>query len=83
MDDGERTAQLYKSVEHQKVITSASLFMATIGKNLAGEFLLEKAHGTAVHRPSIRSSELKPSKGKSREVFEPVVTAMAVLRMSL
>ena len=65
------------------MITGAALFMATIGKNLAGEFRLEKAHGTAMHRLSIRSSELKPSKGKSREVFEPMVAAMAVLRMGL
>ena len=57
--------------------------MATIGKNLAREFFLEKTHGTAVHRLSISSSELKPPKGKGYEVFEPMVAAVAVLRMSL
>ena len=83
MDRRECASKLTEAIQHQQVVAGAALFMATIGKNLAAKFLLKKAHGTAMHRLSIRSSELKPSKGKSREVFEPMVAAVAVLRMGL
>ena len=83
MDRRNCASKLNKAIQHQQVIASAALFMATISKNLAGKFLLEKPHSTAVHRLSFSSSELKPSEGKSREVFEPMVAAVAVLRMSL
>ena len=83
MDHRKGAGKLHEAIEHQQVIAGTALFMAAIGKHLAGEFLLEQPHGTAMHGLRIRSSELKAAEGKSRKVFEPVVAAMAVLRMSL
>ena len=57
--------------------------MATIREHLAGELLLEQSQRTAMHGLSLGSIKLQAAEGESREVFEPVVAAMAVLRVSL
>ena len=83
MDHRKGAGKLHEAIEHEQVIAGAALFMAPIGKHLAGEFALEQPHGTAMHGLSLRAIKLKTTEGKGREIFEPVIAAVAVLRMSL
>ena len=75
--------QLDQAIKHQKVVASTTFLMASITEQLFAQLMLQQGHGSVVHGPSCNTLELKPSKCQGGEVFEPVVAAKPVLRVSL
>ena len=65
------------------MITGAAFFVAAIIEKLAVKLLLKQFHGPAMHCLSFRAIKMQATKGESREIFKPMVSAMAMLWVSL
>jgi len=80
---GQGAGELHQAIEHQQVIAGTALLMAAIGQQLGRQLAAQQAQGAILHAPGCDPFELQAADGQGREVFEPVVAAVAVLGMGL